>query len=68
MTDDLLGLVDGDEAEALDFLPEEKPATPASPASTTRKNPPTPIRLTPPEPNVASRRIVRPGCRSQRTP
>jgi hypothetical protein len=48
MTDDLLGRVEGDETEVLDFLPEEKPATPARPASTTRKNPPTPIRLTPP--------------------
>jgi hypothetical protein len=48
MTNDLLGQVDGDETEALDFLPEEKPTVPTRPASTTRKNPPTPIRLTPP--------------------
>jgi len=48
MTDDLLGRVDGDETEALDFLPEEKPAAPTRPASTTRKNPPSPIRLMPP--------------------
>jgi hypothetical protein len=48
MTDDLLGRAGENDAEPLDFLPEEKMAPPTRPASTTRKNPPSPIRLTPP--------------------
>jgi hypothetical protein len=47
VTDELLGLNDVDDAEPLDFLPEEKEAPPTRPASTARKNPPSPIRLTP---------------------
>jgi hypothetical protein len=48
MTDDLLGRAGESDAEPLDFLPEEKTTTPPTrPASTTRKNPPSPIRLSP---------------------
>jgi hypothetical protein len=47
MTENLLGEFDGEDAEPLDFLPEETAAPPTRPASTARKNPPSPIRLTP---------------------
>jgi len=47
MTDDLLGQVESSVAEPLDFLPEERPATPTRPASSSRKDPPSPIRLSP---------------------
>ncbi len=47
MTEDLLGQNDAGDVGPLDFLPEEKSAPPTRPASTTRRNPPSPIRLTP---------------------
>jgi len=48
MTTDLVGKIEMDDAEPIDLLPEEQPAPPTRPASTTRKNPPSPIRLSPP--------------------
>ena len=53
---DLIGKIETDDNEPLDFLPEEQSAAPTRPASTSRKNPPSPIRLTPP----ASERRVAP--------
>ncbi len=48
LTDELLGQFDAaGDAEPLDLLPEERGPAPARPASTTRSNPPSPIRLTP---------------------
>lgn len=47
MTGDLLGKIEPDDSEALDLLPENVPPAPVRPASTVRKNPPTPIRLSP---------------------
>jgi hypothetical protein len=47
VTDDLVGRLDATDAEPLDLLPEEQPAAPTRPASTARKNPPSPIRLSP---------------------
>lgn len=47
MTSDLLSQNEGGDAEPLDLLPEESTAPPTRPASSTRMNPPSPIRLSP---------------------
>jgi hypothetical protein len=47
VTEDLIGQIEVDDAQPLDLLPEEKPAPLTRPAATARKNPPSPIKLTP---------------------
>jgi len=56
LTDDLLGRAASDNAEPFDLLPDERSASPKTPASAAGKSAPSPIRLTP----AASERRVAP--------